>query len=297
MANRRMLSLNVIDSDMFLDLPISSQNLYFHLCMRADDDGFIKNPRRIQRMIGAADDDLRLLIAKQFIIPFDSGIVVIKHWRIHNYIQKDRYHGTMCLDEKSQISVGKDGSYELLPDNAEPLKIQDSLTKDTDCAQDVSNMDTECVQDASNMDTEVRLELGKDRLELNNTDSKESVSPNPAGSYTEIQHLYNEICKSFPKCVKLSERRRRAIGARMRAGYTLEDFERLFKKAEQSEFLKGGNDRDWRADFDWMLKDSNIVKVLEGKYDDRNRSNGRPENMSKQADGEGEEDPPWIIQG
>ena len=297
MANRRMLSLNVIDSDMFLDLPISSQNLYFHLCMRADDDGFIKNPRRIQRMIGAADDDLRLLIAKQFIIPFDSGIVVIKHWRIHNYIQKDRYHGTMCLDEKSRISVGKDGSYELLPDNAEPLKIQDSPTEDTDCAHSVSILDTECVQDVSRMDTEVRLELGKDRLELNNTDSKESVSPNPTGSYTEIQHLYNEICKSFPKCVKLSERRRRAIGARMRAGYTLEDFERLFEKAEQSEFLKGKNDRDWRADFDWMLKDSNIVKVLEGKYDDRNRPNGRPENVSKPPDGAGDEDPPWIIQG
>lgn len=297
MANRRMLSLNVIDSDMFLDLPISSQNLYFHLCMRADDDGFIKNPRRIQRMIGAADDDLRLLIAKQFIIPFDSGIVVIKHWRIHNYIQKDRYHGTMCLDEKSQISVGKDGSYELLPDNAEPLKIQDSSTVDTECVQDVSNMDTECVQDASNTDTEVRLELGKVRLELNNTDSKESVSPNPTGSYTEIQRLYNEICKSFPKCVKLSERRIRAISARMRAGYTLEDFRKLFEMAERSEFLKGKNSRDWRADFDWLLKDANIVKVLEGKYDERTREDTRTKDYFEGPHTEGGTLKGWIKQG
>lgn len=286
MANRRMLSLNVIDSDMFLDLPISSQNLYFHLCMRADDDGFIKNPRRIQRMIGAADDDLRLLIAKQFIIPFDSGIVVIKHWRIHNYIQKDRYHGTMCLDEKSQISVGKDGSYELLSSDIEPR-----------CLQDVSKMDTECVQDASRMDTEDRLELGKDRLELDNTDSKESVSPNLSGSYTEVQRLYNEICKSFPRCVKLSERRRRAIGARMRAGYTLEDFKKLFEEAEQSEFLKGKNDRDWQADFDWLLKDANIVKVLEGRYDERTREDTRVKDYFEGPHTEGGTLKGWIKQG
>ena len=94
MAERRMFAKTIIDSDAFLDMPLSTQALYFHLSMRADDDGFINNPRKIQRMIGASGDDLKLLLAKSFLIPFDSGIVVIKHWRIHNYIQKDRYKGT-----------------------------------------------------------------------------------------------------------------------------------------------------------------------------------------------------------
>ena len=87
MAERRMFSKTIIDSDAFLDMPLSTQSLYFHLSMRADDDGFINNPKKIQRMIGCADDDLKLLIAKNFIIPFESGIVVIKHWKIHNYIR------------------------------------------------------------------------------------------------------------------------------------------------------------------------------------------------------------------
>ena len=91
MAERRMFSKSIIDSDLFLDMPATTQMLYFHLAMRADDDGFINNPKRIMRMIGASDDDMRILIAKQFVILFDSGIVVIKHWRIHNYIRSDRY--------------------------------------------------------------------------------------------------------------------------------------------------------------------------------------------------------------
>ena len=94
MAGRRMFAKTIIDSDIFLDMPLSTQALYFHLSMRADDDGFINNSKKIQRMIGCGDDDLKLLIAKKFLIPFESGVVVIKHWRIHNYIQNDRYTET-----------------------------------------------------------------------------------------------------------------------------------------------------------------------------------------------------------
>ena len=90
MAERRMFSKLIIDSDMFLDMPLSTQALYFHLSMRADDDGFVNNPKKIQRMIGCNDDDLKVLITKKFIIPFESGICVIKHWKIHNYIRNDR---------------------------------------------------------------------------------------------------------------------------------------------------------------------------------------------------------------
>ena len=99
MAERRMFAKTIIDSDMFLDMPLSTQALYFHLSMRADDDGFINNPRKIQRMIGAADDDLKVLVMKRFILPFDSGVVVIKHWKIHNYIRNDRYKETVYKEE------------------------------------------------------------------------------------------------------------------------------------------------------------------------------------------------------
>jgi hypothetical protein len=106
-----MFAKTIIDSDMFLDMPLSTQALYFHLSMRADDDGFINNPRKIQRMVGASDDDLKILIMKRFILPFDSGVVVIKHWKIHNYIRNDRYKETVYQDEKAQLLLKENGAY------------------------------------------------------------------------------------------------------------------------------------------------------------------------------------------
>ena len=142
MAERRMFAKTIIDSDAFLDMPLSAQCLYFHLSMRADDDGFINNPKKIQRMIGAADDDLKLLIAKKFIIPFDSGIVVIKHWKIHNYIQRDRYKETVYQEEKALLTVKDNNAYTL---------------------------DTDCIQNGYSLETQDRL--GKDRKELDNNTS------------------------------------------------------------------------------------------------------------------------------
>lgn len=116
MAERRMFAKTIIDSDSFLDMPLSAQALYFHLSMRADDDGFINNPKKIQRMVGCADDDMRLLVAKSFIIPFESGVVVIKHWRINNYIRNDRYKPTNYTEEMAQLQVKENGAYtEKLP--------------------------------------------------------------------------------------------------------------------------------------------------------------------------------------
>ena len=86
-----MFTQKITESDAFLEMPMSSQALYFHLCMNADDDGFVKNPKSIQRTVGCNDDDLKLLIAKRFILPFDTGVIVIKHWRMHNLLRKDRY--------------------------------------------------------------------------------------------------------------------------------------------------------------------------------------------------------------
>ena len=153
MAEKRMFSKTIIDSDVFLDMSLSTQALYFHLSMRADDDGFINNPRKIQRMVGANDDDLKVLIAKKFILPFESGIVVIKHWKIHNYIQKDRYKETAYIEEKSMLVTKENKAY--------------------------SFVDTECIQSVSSMDTQSSID--KNRLEeISNTTVEQETRPDDA---------------------------------------------------------------------------------------------------------------------
>jgi hypothetical protein len=127
MAERRMFAKTIIDSDAFLDMPLSTQALYFHLSMRADDDGFINNAKKIQRMLGCADDDLKILLSKNFIIPFETGVCVIKHWKIHNLIQKDRYKPTVYSEHKQQLS----------------LKNNNVYTMDTQCIQDVSKVEAQ----------------------------------------------------------------------------------------------------------------------------------------------------------
>ena len=111
MAERRMFTKKIIDSDAFLEMPCSAQALYFHLCMRADDDGFVNNPQKIKRVCGASGDDLKLLLAKRFILAFDNGIIVIKHWRMHNLLRKDRYAPTQYIEEMGKLMLKPDGSY------------------------------------------------------------------------------------------------------------------------------------------------------------------------------------------
>lgn len=113
MAERRMFTDKITESDVFLDMPLSTQAVYFHFCMNADDDGFVKNPKRIQKMLGASEDDCKLLILKRFILPFDSGVIVIKHWRMHNLLRKDRYKPTEYIEEKSMLKIKENGAYTL----------------------------------------------------------------------------------------------------------------------------------------------------------------------------------------
>ena len=113
MAKKRMFNLGVLETDAFMDLPLSAQALYFHLNLRADDDGFIGNPKRITQNIGASDNDLQELINKKFILAFDNGVVAIKHWRMHNAIKKDRYTQTNFIDELNMLHLKENGSYSL----------------------------------------------------------------------------------------------------------------------------------------------------------------------------------------
>ena len=113
MAQKRMFNNLVIGNDDFLEMPDSAQNLYFHLSMQADDDGFVDNWKSIMRMTGKKEDDLKILIAKSFVIPFDTGVIVIKHWRLNNYIQKDRYKETIHIFEKAQLLTDENNVYNL----------------------------------------------------------------------------------------------------------------------------------------------------------------------------------------
>ena len=131
MAERIMFAKTIIDSDAFLDMPLSTQALYFHLAMRADDEGFVNNPKKIQRMIGASDDDCRILASKRFILTFQSGIIVIKHWKIHNYIQSDRFKETVYLEEKTMLALDDNKAYTERIQDVSTLDTQYSIGKDS----------------------------------------------------------------------------------------------------------------------------------------------------------------------
>ena len=118
MAQRRMFNKSITNNDNFLEMPDSSQNLYFHLSMNADDDGFVDNWKAIMRMTGHKEDDLKVLIAKQYVIPFESGVIVIRHWRLNNYLQKDRINPTNYQREKSLLITDDNNVYNLYTQNS-----------------------------------------------------------------------------------------------------------------------------------------------------------------------------------
>lgn len=151
MAERRMFAKTIIDSDAFLEMPTTSQLLYFHLAMRADDDGFVNKPKSLMRMVGCKDDDLKLLFVKKFLIPFESGVVVIKHWKIHNYIRKDTYTETKYKEEKSTLELDENSAYRLV--EATPLQLRD---------ESVTSPST---QDRLGKDSIGKVSVGKESIE------------------------------------------------------------------------------------------------------------------------------------
>jgi hypothetical protein len=169
-----MFAKTIVLSDAFLDMPLSARCLYFTLGMLADDDGFVNSPKSIMRQAGASSDDLNLLMAKRFILAFDSGVIVIKHWRIHNYIQKDRYKESKYMEEKATLMIDQNGAY------------------------------TECAQDVSTLDTQVRLEVGKDSVRVELEDGC-AAAPKPTrhkfGLYENVllsDEDYQKLQEEFP---------------------------------------------------------------------------------------------------
>lgn len=189
MAKKRMFSLLVIDTDAFLDMPLSAQALYFHLNMRADDDGFVGNPRRILRTIGAAEDDLKLLIAKRFIIQFEDGVIVIKHWRMHNTLRFDRYTKTVYTDELDRLTVKENKAYALKGEdygNHLATKRQPTGTTDKDIDKGID------------IDTDIDLDEDKDLekdIDLNNN----TCSTRKAEETKNANELFSYLWDLYPK--------------------------------------------------------------------------------------------------
>ena len=176
MANRRMFSQTIIDSDAFLDMPSSTQVLYFHLSMRADDEGFVNSPKKIQRMVGCNDDDMKLLILKRFILLFESGVIVIKHWKIHNCIRKDRLVETSYQEEKALLYEKENLAYTLDKSKAKVIT--------TTCQPSDNQVTTNSQPDVSiGKDSIGEDRLGKDSIVKDNT----------------VNDFFESVWKIYPK--------------------------------------------------------------------------------------------------
>lgn len=240
MAERRMFAKTIIDSDAFLDMPLSSQALYFHLSMRADDEGFINNPKKIVRMIGASEDELKLLIAKHFVIPFDSGVCVIKHWRIHNYIQKDRFKETVYQEERAMLTIKENNAYTL---------------------------DTGCIHDGYTSETQVRIgkdSIVKDRLTTTRAYTREEAVPY---DLQECMDLWNGLSKyGIKQVIDIAGMRYMQLKDILQK-HGMDAYKKAIENISSSVFLQGNNKKGWVIPFDWFL--THFTQVLEGQYEDK----------------------------
>lgn len=196
MANKRMFSLNVVDTDKFLDMPITTQALYFHFGMRADDDGFVSSPKKILKIANCSNDDLRLLVAKGYIIPFETGVVVITDWKKNNFIRSDRHKPTQYQDELKRLSICG-GSYML---NTVGIPNDNQVT----------------------YQRETQVSIDKDSIDKNKYIVEQSPTMCPFKEI--IEYLNQRTSKNYKYSSKATQRH---IRARIKEGFSLEDFKRV----------------------------------------------------------------------
>lgn len=209
MAERRMFSMKIVDSDAFLEMPLSAQALYFHLGMRADDDGFLGNGKRILRTIGANEDDMKLLFHKRFMIAFDNSVAVIKHWQMHNYIRKDRYKPTSYTEYKNQLLIKSNQSYTLQVDIP-----TDNQVSTNGQPNDIPTVDVG------------KVRVGKGSIGKNNT-----LSGKPDFVYADTVDYLNDKAGTHYK--HTSAKTRRLIDARISDGFKFKDFQTVIDNKTQ----------------------------------------------------------------
>ena len=205
MARKRMFSLLVVDTDEFLNMPSSTQSLYYHLGMRADDDGFVASPKKIVKLVNCSNDDLKLLIAKGFIIPFDSGIIAIRHWKLNNDLKKDRYTPTIYLNEKSTLKVNKNKVYSIDGNNLETNWRQNGNKLETQYSIDKNSIDKNSIDKNSKEYIEQKQEENQEQIQEQKQVKKEKVKKEkkPKETHNSIIENYTinedlrEALKSF----------------------------------------------------------------------------------------------------
>ena len=277
MAQKRMFDKIITNDDNFLEMPNSTQALYFHLSMNADDDGFVNNWKSIMKITGTKEDDLKILISKSYLIPFDSGILVIKHWRINNYLRGDRYRPTQFQKEFNMLENHENKAYQLKSEWStigipvvNPDKIRIDKNRIEKNREEENSIDNKKISLTSE---EMLLETDK----ISSNDSLAIASPIPTENKKEVfnnfLNIYNEECTNLPKCLKITEKRKVAINKCLKEKIDEEVFKEICIKANQSNFLIGENDRNWKADFDFVTRSDKAMQILEGKYENRQKSN------------------------
>lgn len=260
MAEKRMFAKTIVLSDAFLDMPLTARCLYFTLGMLADDDGFVNSPKSIMRQCGASVDDLNVLLSKKFLLAFESGVIVIKHWRINNYLRNDRYHETTYISEKNELLIDEQGVYH--------------KTDDYEVGIPSSGIPSSGIprEDKNRLD-KIRLDknsIGEGSETAPPSADEEEEHPNTRHNFQEVTKAWNELkpfgVNSVTKVVPTTERGK-CLKARI-ADYGLDDVLKAIDLVKQSKFLQGNNDRDWKITFDWFVKPNNFIKVLEGNYTD-----------------------------
>ena len=242
MAERRMFAKTIVLSDAFLDMPLGARCLYMTMGMLADDDGFVNAPKSIMRQCGASDDDLKVLISKKFVLPFESGVIVIKHWRINNYLQKDRIQPTKYVDEMAMLSIDENGAYT-----------------------------QQCIQNCVYID--------KDSIDKNSIDNI-TVSNETVCCTSDVQRViqqWNSLGLGQIRKVVSGTERERLLKKRIK-DYGIDDVLRAIENVRTSKFLNGNNSKGWIITFDWFIKPNNFPKVLDGNYE----SDQQPQQKRKQ---------------
>ena len=262
MAEKRMFSQKITRSDAFLAMPTSARLLYYDLSMDADDDGFVDRPKSIMRLTGASDDDLAVLIAKSFVIPFDNGICVIKHWRINNYIRGDRYKETNYLELKNKLSVKDNGSYTLKCNSGIPSDNQ--VTTKWEHRVDKVSID--------------KIRLDKN-IEDKSSMSADTDTKTPLINYSSILKYWNER-SLLKEITAITDKRKSNLHARIKE-HGVEAIFKMIDQVKNSSFLRGNNKQSWTANFDWCIRPNNFVKILEGNYLDASK---KSETLSEQVD-------------
>lgn len=300
MAQKRMFTMKIIDSDVFLDMPATTQCLYFHLNMRADDDGFIGNPKKIMKITNSSEDDLRLLIAKRFVLTFEDGVIVIKHWRMHNTLSRDRYTETSYTDEKRMLLLKDNGSYSLTGGNSiDDTKLIERSGRQTHHRR---------IKDATktHADIDKGLDIDIDKEDINNiTVSKDTVSQ------TDVRRAIEEWNKlqnvGIPPVVRLdmNSQRIRNLRSKLRK-YTFEEYLQALENIRNSPFLQGNNNRGWIITLKWFAEKDHIDRILGGDFTPRKKGeqHGKSNNAAaKQAtpiipfeqwDGNDSSDTPFV---